>query len=235
MRCYAIIRACFFSILLPFLSTTAAPAQEQRPLWQVEFIDLTIELDPAQGRVKGDAWLRLTNPGSGGEDLEMGKAADGKFATLHMLASSKGFFIYAMLRELIGRDAFRQGLRGALQRFAWKTMTLEELRAQFEKAGVCDLKWFFDQWFSRQGAPEFAMNCTFENRSKNWLARGMITQLRDTYRVKAEIGFNKGTFCDIRTVEINARETNFSFLLSFKPQSVHFDPHYKILRWSEQF
>jgi len=39
----------------------------------------------------------------------------------------------------------------------------------------------------------------------------------------------------VRTVEINARETKFSFLLPFKPHSVHFDPDYKILRWSEQF
>ncbi|MEI6614357.1 MAG: M1 family aminopeptidase [Chrysiogenales bacterium] len=170
-----------------------------------------------------------------GEDLELGVQAKDKFTTLHMLSSSKGFFIYAMLRELIGKEAFRKGLCGALEHFSWKTMTLEDLRAQFEKASGRDLKWFFEQWFMRKGAPEFAINCWFAPRSKNWLVQVMITQLRDVYRVKAEIGFNKGAFRDIRTVEINARETKFSFLLSFKPQSVHFDPDYKILRWSDQF
>lgn len=170
-----------------------------------------------------------------GEDLELGIPAEGKFTTLHMLASSKGFFIYAMLRELIGKEAFRQGLRGALEHFAWQTMTLEDLRAQFEKASGRDLKWFFDQWFMRRGAPEFTIGCWFAPRGKNWLVQVMITQLRDVYRVKAEIGFNRGAFRDIRTIEIKARETKFSFLLSFKPQSVQFDPDYKILRWSEQF
>ena len=170
-----------------------------------------------------------------GEDLELGIPAKDKFTTLHMLASSKGFFVYAMLRELIGADAFREGLRRALEQFAWKTMTLEDLRLQFEKASGRALKWFFEQWFMRKGAPEFAIDCWFAPRSKNWLVQVMITQLRVPYRVKAEIGFYRGAFRDIRTVEIKARETKFSFLLSFKPQSVQFDPDYKILRWSDRF
>jgi aminopeptidase N len=170
-----------------------------------------------------------------GEDMELGIPAKDKFTTLHMLSSSKGFFVYAMLRELLGPEVFRQGLRWALQQFAWKTMTLDDLRCQFEKAGSRDLKWFFEQWFMRKGAPEFAIDCWFTPRSRNWLVQVMITQLRDVYRVKAEIAFNIGSFRDIRTVEINARATKFSFLLSFKPQSVQFDPDYKILRWTEQF
>ncbi|MCX6555968.1 MAG: hypothetical protein NTW95_00815, partial [Candidatus Aminicenantes bacterium] len=131
--------------------------------------------------------------------------------------------------------AFRQGLRGALERFAWKTMDLDDLRIQFEKASGRDLKWFFEQWFMRKGAPEFSIGCWFAERSKNWLVQVMITQLRDVYRVKAEIAFYKNSAREIRDVEINGRATTFSFLLPFKPQSVRFDPDYKILRWSEQF
>jgi len=184
-------------------------------------------------KIKGRSLLSLLMRG---EDLELGISAKDKFPTLHMLANSKGFFIYAMLRELIGPEAFRQGLRGALERFAWKTMTLEDLRAQFERTSGRDLKWFFEQWFSRQGAPEFTINCMFvASGSKNWLARGMITQLRDVYRVKAEIVFFKGTFRETREIEINARETTFTFILPYKPQAVRFDPDYKILRWSKEF
>jgi hypothetical protein len=171
-----------------------------------------------------------------GEDLELGKATAGKFATLHMLASSKGFFVYAMLRELIGPKAFRQGLRGALAAYAWKTMTLEDLRGQFERASGQDLKWFFDQWFLRKGAPEFSMACTVTPRhNKVWVVRGTISQLRDVYRVKAEIVAANRSFRDSKTIEIRSRETPFAFLLPFKPLSVRFDPDYKILRWSEQF
>jgi aminopeptidase N len=170
-----------------------------------------------------------------GEDLELGIPAMDKFTTLHMLANSKGFFVFAMLRELIGPEAFAQGLRTTLEAFPWKTVTLEDLRLQFEKASSRDLTWFFEQWFLRKGAPEFSIGCWFAERSKNWLVQVMITQLRDVYRVKAEIAFYKGSAREIRDIEINAKATTFSFLLPFKPQSVRFDPDYKILRWSEQF
>jgi aminopeptidase N len=183
-------------------------------------------------KVKGESLDALLMRG---EDLELGIPAKDKFTTLHMLSSSKGFFIYAMLRELIGREAFKLGLRGALERFAWKNMTLEDLRRQFEKASGRDLKWFFEQWFLRKGAPEFSIACWFAERSRNWLVQVMITQLRDVYRVKAEIAFTKGAFRETRDIEINARTTTFSFLLPFKPDSVRFDPDYKILRWTGQF
>jgi aminopeptidase N len=169
-----------------------------------------------------------------GEDLELGVAARDKFATLHMLASCKGFFVFAMLREWIGAEAFRQGLRAALARFAWGSMTLEDLRAQFERASGRELEWFFRQWFQRKGAPEFAIDCRFAERSRNWQVWVTVTQLREVYRVKAEIAFQKGAFREIRQVEIDGRESSFSFLVPFKPQAVLFDPDYHILRWSEQ-
>jgi aminopeptidase N len=170
-----------------------------------------------------------------GEDLALGIPLEAKRNTLHMLANSKGFFSYIMLRDLIGPDAFRQGLRGALACFAWKTMTLEDLRAQFEKASGRDLKWFFEQWFFRTGAPEFSLAFASEPRVGDWLVTGRVTQLREVYRVRAEIAFGAGSAREVRTVDCSGRETEFSFILPFNPQTVLFDPDYKILRWTEEF
>jgi hypothetical protein len=187
-----------------------------------------LQLPKAKGKSIESLLLR-------GEDLELGIQATNKFTTLHMLSCCKGAFIYAMLREWIGPDAFRKGLRDALAGYAWNTLTLENLRTCFEKASGIDLKWFFEQWFMRKGAPEFAIDCWFAERSRNWLVQVQVTQLRDVYRVKAEIAFNKGAFRETRAIEINGRKTKFSFLLPFRPQNVLFDPDYKILRWSDQF
>jgi len=170
-----------------------------------------------------------------GEDLELGISDKDKFNTLHMLANSKGFFAFFMLRDLIGSEAFRQGLCRALQRGAWKTITLEDVRAEFEKAAGRDLKGFFQQWFFRKGAPEFTMSSATEAHGKNWLVEGLIIQVRDIYRVKAEIGFINGGSRETREIEISERKTAYSFLLPFKPESVIFDPEYKILRWADEF
>lgn len=170
-----------------------------------------------------------------GEDAELAKATQSRFTTQHMLANSKGFFVYAMLREMIGPDAFRRGLRETLKKFAWQTLALDDLRAQFEAASGSDLRWFFDQWFQRKGAPEFSMDYRVLPQKTSWLVRGTITQLREVYRVKADIACFKGDRRENRNLEINGRRTPFSIILPFQPQTIRFDPDYRILRWSEQF
>jgi len=170
-----------------------------------------------------------------GEDLALGIPVQGKRNTLHMLANSKGWFVYMMLRDLIGGEAFRAGLRGALARFAGKTMTLAELRGEFENAAGRDLKWFFDQWFFRKGAPEFVLSFMAEARGANWEVKGRIRQVRDVYRVAAEIAFVKDGAGETKVIELGMKETDFSFVLPFKPDSVLFDPDYKILRWTDEF
>jgi aminopeptidase N len=170
-----------------------------------------------------------------GEDLELGIPSPTKRNTLHMLANSKGCFVFMMLRDLIGGEAFRAGLRGALARFAWKSMTLADLRGEFEKAAGRDLKWFFDQWFFRKGAPEFVLSYAAEAQGADWVVKGQIRQIRDVYRTAAEIVFVKDGARQTRVVEIGAEETGFSFVLPFKPDAVLFDPDYKILRWTDEF
>ncbi|MCJ7588029.1 MAG: hypothetical protein MUQ00_09050 [Candidatus Aminicenantes bacterium] len=170
-----------------------------------------------------------------GEDLALGVPVQGKWNTLHMLANSKGWFVYVMLRDLIGAEAFRAGLRGALARFAWKTMTLADLRGEFEKTSGRNLKWFFDQWFFRKGAPEFVLSYVAEAQDAGWVVEGRIRQVRDVYRVAAEIVFVKDGARETRVVEIGGEETVFSFVLSFRPDAVLFDPDYKILRWTDEF
>lgn len=170
-----------------------------------------------------------------GEDLELGIPSVKKFNTLHMLANSKGCFVFVMLRDLIGGEAFRAGLRGALARFAWKTMTLADLRLEFEKAAGRNLKWFFDQWFFRKGAPEFVLSYAAKAQGADWVVKGRIRQIRDVYRAAAEIAFVKDGVRETRIVEIGAEETGFSFVLPFKPDTVLFDPDYKILRWTDEF
>ena len=170
-----------------------------------------------------------------GEDLEMGIPAPGKRNTLHMLANSKGCFVYVMLRDLIGPEAFRAGLRGAVEHFGWKSMGVADLRAEFERASGRDLGWFFDQWFFRRGAPEFVLSTQTMARGEQWEVKGAIGQVRDVYRVSAEIAFVNGASREVHRVDITQRETPFSVVLPFKPDAVLFDPDYKILRWTDEF
>ena len=170
-----------------------------------------------------------------GEDLPLGVFVPAKRNTLHTLANSKGWFVFTMLRDLIGAEAFRAGLRGAMSRYAGKRLTLAGLRAEFETASGRDLKWFFDQWFFRAGAPEFALSWAIEPRGAAWEVKGLVRQTRDVYRVTADVVFGAVSARETKTIEISAAETGFSFLLPFRPEEALFDPDYKILRWTDEF
>jgi hypothetical protein len=171
-----------------------------------------------------------------GEDLVLGINRKDKRQTLHTLANSKGFFIYFMLRDAIGPEAFRDGLRNVMTRFSWRSdLTLNDLRVEFEKSSGQNLKWFFDQWFFRQGAPEFILSYDIKAVEGNFQISGIINQVREVYRVNAVIGLVKGESQETRNVAIRNRKTAFSFLLSYMPDTVLFDPDYRILRWTEEF
>ena len=114
-------------------------------------------------------------------------------------------------------------------------MGVADLRAEFERASGRDLRWFFDQWFFRRGAPEFVLSTQTAARGEQWEVKGAIRQVRDVYRVTAEIAFVQGASRDVRRVEITERDTEFSVVLPFKPDAVLFDPDYKILRWTDEF
>ena len=171
-----------------------------------------------------------------GADMELGINIPEKHQPLHTLANSKGFFIYFMLRDYIGKEAFREALRNTLNKYAWSnTLTLRLLQREFENTSGKNLKWFFDQWFFRTGAPEFSINYKTNASGTNYKVKGSIRQTRELYRVNPEILFIKGESREIRNLEIKARKTSFSFILPFQPDTLLFDPEYKILRWINEF
>lgn len=187
-----------------------------------------------QAPLAGAVGAAMGTIGPGG-DVPLGVWDPGRRNTLHTLANSKGWFVFTMLRDLIGPEAFRAGLRGAMSRYDGKSLDVAGLRAEFETAAGRDLGWFFEQWFFRTGAPEFALTWTAAPRGAGWEVKGRIRQTRDVYRVAAEVAFVASGAREIRVVEFAAESTDFSFLLPFQPVEVLFDPDYRILRWTEEF
>jgi len=59
----------------------------------------------------------------------------------------------------------------------------------------------------RKGAPEFSFSYAVEAQGGNWLVRGQTLQVREVYRVEAEIVCANGGARETRTVEITARDT----------------------------
>jgi tetratricopeptide (TPR) repeat protein/ketosteroid isomerase-like protein len=156
-------------------------------------------------------------------------------AILHDLADTKGHFVYNMLREKIGDEAFLGGLQAIIARHAGGTITLGDLKTEWERTSGGNLSDFFAQWFYRSGAPEFALADTVESTGDGYEVRGTIRQLRETYDVEAEVVAALENGPVVKKIPVAGRETPFAFTVSSGPAAVLFDPDYKLLRWTDEF
>lgn len=73
---------------------------------------------------------------------------------------AKGGRLLKMLREYIGDDAFRNGLKSYFKKHAYKNTVGDDLWEEFSKASGKDLKAFMHPWLSQSGMPVIDVNKT---------------------------------------------------------------------------
>jgi hypothetical protein len=103
------------------------------------------------------------------------------FQAYGAMSYSKGSVFFYMLRELIGEEAFRQGLRTYYERHALSHVTEQNLRRSLEAAAGTDLGWFFQQWLHTTASLDFAVDSvTAEQQGDGrWRVRFAVTREGD--------------------------------------------------------
>ena len=79
---------------------------------------------------------------------------------------AKGGRILHMLRNILGDDAFYNGLKKYLVQNAFSTVEIHQLRLAMEEVCGQDLNWFFNQWFLASGHPILVIDYFFENNKQ---------------------------------------------------------------------
>jgi tetratricopeptide (TPR) repeat protein len=140
-----------------------------------------------------------------------------------------------MLRREIGKEPFRKSLREVIREYADRRVSLDELKSAFEKESGQNLDRFWEQWFFRTGAPKFILNYEREQQGAKAIIKGSVVQAGEPYRVEAELGIYGKNLSQIELLDIEARETPFSFEVDGDVDSVVLDPDYKIFRFTPEF
>ena len=168
----------------------------------------------------------------------VGAGFDRKLADLpsgikfHNIAYNKGFLVWDMLSREIGREKFRRVLRRIIERYAFQELPWSEFWRAIEAGAGRDLKWFYEQWFERTGAPDFQLTWRQEGKS----VRCAITQAAPYYRASLEVeirGSEEQRL--IREVRVRGARAEFTVPVRFHVQSVVLDPHYLVLRWTPEY
>lgn len=147
---------------------------------------------------------------------------------------AKGFYVYHMLRHIMGDEKFFSMMRKLVQKFYMKPAGIRDLQKLAEELYGQPLGWFFDQWLFEKGIPEYEMDYNIEPREKGkYEVSGRIKQKLVNFRMPVEILALSKDYRYTHKILVENHEVPFQFEVFFKPDKVLFDPEFKILRWDE--
>ncbi len=152
--------------------------------------------------------------------------------SIHVIDDSKGFLVYNVLRNTLSKDTMKDILRNIVARHARGYITWQEFLDETAAGAKLDLRWFYDQWFDRTGAPEWQ----FTWRQDGDTLRVRVSQVGAVYRLSLEMEL-KGRAGQllIDRIEVTDSVQEFAIKVSFPVSSVTLDPHYQVPHWEEDY
>lgn len=165
-----------------------------------------------------------------GFDQPLSVLSQGQYSRI--LADGKGFIVYDMLSRTIGRETFSRILQTIARRYAAGSLGWDEFLQAIAKGAGQDLRWFYEQWFERKGAPEWELNW----QQSDGAVRGVISQSPPHFRVTVEVLIEGDDYQRaVQVVELRGARTEFTFPVKFRARSVTVDPHFLVLHRTPAF
>ena len=147
----------------------------------------------------------------------------------------KGSVIINTFRYILGEN-FYPALATFLTDYGYKNVVSQDLvnainktmnsRANIDGPPV-DYKWMFDQWIWKAGYPEFAVDYTYDEKTKQVMLNVKQTQKLDTltplFRVPMQIRIKSASEDRTETIGIEGAENKFNISYGAVPDFVQFD------------
>ena len=145
----------------------------------------------------------------------------------------KGSWVLHMLRNQLGKDVYRQGIKTYLETNALQSVVTPDLIAALENASGQELDKFFDQWVYHAGNPKLKVRYKWLPKEK--LAHVSVEQTQETnddvllFEFPTVLRFEVGDQTIDHPVNINGKQHDFYVPLSAEPEGVRFDPNFTVL------
>ncbi|MGE5130485.1 MAG: M1 family metallopeptidase, partial [Sphingomonadaceae bacterium] len=185
------------------------------------------EASAEEARATRLAWLRdfASLPAGSPQSLaEFRTRAHGAAAAI---GYGKAAFVFYMLRDLIGADAFARGVRGFWRAQRFRIASWADLRHAFEQASGRPLGAFFAQWVERAGAPDVRI---VSARQRDGAIEVILAQSQPAYalRVPLEIVGEHGS--ETRVVQLDRARQTVTLRVSGNPKGLRLDPELRLWR-----
>lgn len=148
-----------------------------------------------------------------------------------IIGYNKVAYIFHMLKEEIGAEAFSKGIRDFWQKHRFAIAGWSDLQETFEAASGRHLDWFFEQWLDRTGAPQIALaGASSEQRDGAYVTSVSLEQSGDLYKLLVPIEIETATGIHREAVRFEEAQQNFELRTREKPVTVRIDPSFDVFR-----
>lgn len=134
---------------------------------------------------------------------------------------TKPSIVYRMLKDLVGDDAFRRGLRLYYERNALRHVRESDFRAAIEEASGRDLAWFFEQWIHTASTLDYALTAATARALTDgrWETTVEVTRSGDIWMpVRLRVGETE------RMLESRERRQTVTVVTAARPAEAVLDP-----------
>jgi aminopeptidase N len=147
----------------------------------------------------------------------------------------KGAMVFHMLRWIVGDEAFFKTLQAMSQQYAGKSISTDEFQKLAETASKQELTYFFAQWVSSTGVPQFKRTWATYRTAKGYQVMGKITQDLDLFRMPVEVRVETEATRPVNVrVDMVGTTADFTVNTRSRPVRVLVDPASKILKYDEK-
>ena len=160
---------------------------------------------------------------------------DQLFDTAHMY--KKGGLVVHMIRNLIGENDFKNGLKIYLEKFKHKSTEIDDIRKAFEESSGETLELFFDQWLYKEGHPELEIEYSTKSDNTTIILKVVQKQKETLFNLPLDVKFAYSTESgEIKSttllLNLTGVENSIEFKLPPKTQIEWFsiDPDFKIIK-----
>ncbi|MBM4126626.1 MAG: M1 family metallopeptidase [Nitrospira sp.] len=143
----------------------------------------------------------------------------------------KSAFLFHLLRREIGDEAFWRALKTFVGRYRDRPADWESIETVFAQEARRDLRWFFEQWVERPGAPVLSLGEVHAHRVADKDGRNMwqltvhVQQAGTPFRMALPVTIATTGTTETRWVSLNSSpETAAEFTVSDQPILVRLDP-----------
>jgi aminopeptidase N len=143
----------------------------------------------------------------------------------------KTLFVFHMLYQMIGEQAFYDALKNFYQDYKFKYASWMDLIHEFEKTSQMQLSDYFHQWVEIAGAPEISLKDAQISESEGaWKLDFSILQTEPVFNITLPVMVKFADKDTLLKLNNNSLEQGYTFTFTDKPKKLIIDPSFDVFR-----